>query len=83
MSGRTLLRALASGSLLKSHRYLDGTKAFRLHPLGSPPVTVERSTVEALLKCGFIQSNHKFPAATHLLTDKGKVAVATQDGAQK
>jgi hypothetical protein len=46
-------------------------------------VTVERSTVEALLKCGFIQSNHKFPAATHLLTDKGKVAVATQDGAQK
>jgi hypothetical protein len=79
---KTLLSALASGSLLKSHRYLDGTKAFRLHPLESPPANVGSSIVEALLERGFIQSNQKFPAATLLLTAKGKVAVATLMGVE-
>ena len=67
-----LLRALITGSTLKSHRYLDGRKVYKLHPLEGPPEFVERSTVDFLKEHRFIDSNKKFPAATYLLTEKGK-----------
>ncbi len=72
-----VLRALAEGWLLKSHRYLDGTKVFRLHPLTGDPVTVHGRAVEALVKQQLVTSNQKFPAATYLLTEKGRALAAS------
>jgi hypothetical protein len=69
---RTLLRAMANGSTLKAHRYLDGTKEYRLHPLDRPAEIVERSVVEVLQEHGLIDSNKKFPAATFWLTEAGR-----------
>jgi hypothetical protein len=69
---RSLLRAMASGSILKVHRYLDGTKEYRLHQLDRPAEIVERSDVEALQDQGLIDSNKKFPAATFWLTAAGR-----------
>lgn len=71
-----ILRALINGSTLKSHRYLDGTKIYQLHPLDGPPETVPKTIVDSLQKGGFISSNQKFPAATFLLTDKGRELAA-------
>lgn len=73
---KRVLVALLSGNSLKSHRYLDGTKIYQLHPLTGQAETLERSTVELLCRQGLIDSNKKFPAATYWLTEKGK-ALAT------
>lgn len=67
-----VLRALINGWTLKSHRYLDGRKIFQLHPLEGPPQAVAQSTVASLKRRGLIDSNKKFPAATYLLTGKGR-----------
>lgn len=67
-----VLRALVKGTTLKSHRHLDGTKVYKLHPLEGPTETVSRKTIEALRARKLIHSNQKFPAATYLLTEKGK-----------
>lgn len=78
-----VLRALIQGCTLKSHRYLDGTKVYRLHPLDGPSQTVQRPTIDALRGHGLIHGNHKFPAATYLLTDQGReVAAALPDSAE-
>jgi hypothetical protein len=69
---RSLLRALASGSALKAHRYLDGTKEYRLHPLDRPAEIVERHVVDTLQEQRLIDSNKKFPAATFWLTAAGR-----------
>ena len=69
---RNLLRALASGSTLKAHRYLDGTKEYRLHMLDRPAEIVERRIVEVLQEHGLIDSNKKFPTATYWLTETGR-----------
>jgi hypothetical protein len=77
---REVLRALVQGCTLKSHRYLDGTKVYKLHPLDGPAQTVQRPTVDALRAHGLIQGNHKFPAATYLLTNQGReIAAALPD----
>lgn len=74
---KVVLLALAAGSTLKSHRYLDGRKEYRLHPLAEEEVkTVASETMERLRERALIDSNKKFPAATYLLTDRGKAAVA-------
>jgi hypothetical protein len=73
---RSLLRAMAGGSTLKAHRYLDGTKEYRLHPLDRPAEIVERSIVEGLHEQGLIDSNKKFPAATFWLTEAGRARLA-------
>lgn len=73
---RQLLLALASGSILKSHRDVDGTKVYQLHPLDGPAETVKRATLESLSDHGLIDSNKKFPAATYWLTEKGKELAA-------
>lgn len=73
---RQVLLAIARGWTLKSHRYLDGRKEYQLHPLDEGDVrTVAWETVDALREQGFIDSNKKFPAATYLLTDKGREVV--------
>lgn len=74
-----LLRALASGATLKSHRYLDGRKVYQLHWLdGHPPQTVRRSTVAAMQARGLLFSNQKFPAATYMLTEAAHQLLASE-----
>ena len=67
-----LLQAMAGGWTLKAHRYLDGAKEYRLHPLQGPSEIVAPSIVEALVDQRLIDSNKKFPAATFYLTDLGR-----------
>jgi hypothetical protein len=71
-----LLRSLASGAMLKSHRYLDGTKIHKLYALHGASETVRQPTVECLRRHGLIESNKKFPVATYLLTDRGRTVAA-------
>jgi uncharacterized protein YjhX (UPF0386 family) len=72
-----VLRALIQGCTLKSHRYLDGQKVCQLHPLDGPPQTVDKAVVDSLKRRQLIDSNKKFPAATYLLTDRGKEMAIT------
>lgn len=73
---KRVLLAIARGWTLKSHRYLDGEKEYRLHPLDEGDVQpVAWETVDGLRERGLIDSNKKFPAATYLLTDKGREVV--------
>ena len=65
---------MASGWTLKAHRYLDGRKEYRLHPLTGDSQLIAADIVEALVEAGQIDSNKKFPAATFWLTDKGRAA---------
>jgi hypothetical protein len=70
---QSVLAALAQGATLKAHRSLDGAKVHRLHPLdGGPAQAVDPGTVAALHELGLVESNMKFPAATYLLTDRGR-----------
>ena len=71
-----LLRAIAGGWTLKAHRYLDGRKEYRLHPLQGPSEIVAPILVEALVDQGLIDSNKKFPAATFWLTTIGQKAIS-------
>jgi len=72
-TAKRVVMAIAEGWTLKSHRYLDGSKEYRLHPLGEGEAeTVRWETVEALRERELIDSNKKFPAATYLLTDRGR-----------
>lgn len=78
---KKVLRALINGWTLKSHRYLDGRKEYQLHPLDGPAQPVNRLTVEILKTRRLVGSNQKFPAATFLLTEKGKRVAAKLDEA--
>ena len=69
---KKVLQALITGSTLKSHRYLDGRKTYQLHSLAGRTETIRWTTVQALVDRGLIDSNKKFPAATYLLTEKGR-----------
>lgn len=72
MTELALLRALAQGYTLKSHRDLEGHKAYRLYaPHAAPPVTLDWELVAGLQDKGWIDSNKKFPAATYWLTERG------------
>lgn len=73
---RQLLEVMAEGATLKSHRDVEGHKVYLLHRLetGSPR-PISSTIVETLYRQGLIESNQKFPAATYLLTDKGKKEV--------
>ena len=73
---KRVLLSLAAGCALKSHRYLDGSKAYQLHPLDGPAETIQHAAVEYLQEHGLIDSNKKFPAATYWLTESGKRVVA-------
>lgn len=67
-----ILDAMGQGWTLKSHRFLDGAKVYRLHSLDGEIRQASAAAVEALLQQGLIQSNQKFPAATFLLTETGR-----------
>ncbi len=71
-----VLRAVAQGGTLKTHRSMDGEKLSKLHPLAAPAFDVDPAVVDALKRRKLIRSNMKFPAATYLLTDRGR-AVAS------
>jgi hypothetical protein len=45
-----ILLSMAKGDTLKSHRHLDGVKAYQLHRLDGSIAAVHRSTIEALSK---------------------------------
>lgn len=66
-----VLFALQSGWTLKSHRYLDGKKIYRLHSLNGEQIELPDAAVEPLIQRRLVHSNQKFPAATFLLTDAG------------
>ena len=72
-----VLRAIAQGGTLKTHRSMDGEKISQLHPLDAPAYDVDPEVVSSLKRRKLIRSNMKFPAATYLLTDRGR-AVATK-----
>lgn len=74
-----LLSAIAHGQFLKSHRDVDGHKAYQLHALDGSMETVAWEMVEALQEQGLIASNQKFPAATYWLTDKGQALLTRAD----
>jgi hypothetical protein len=75
-----VLRSMLKGSQLKSHRYLDGVKVYRLHAVeDNNQRPVEAATVESLNNLGLIRSNMKFPAATYLLTQAGADTAAQLD----
>lgn len=67
-----LLRTMAAGHVLKVHRTLDGVKTYRLHRLDGGEETVSARVVRGLERRGLIESNMKFPAATFLLTERGR-----------
>jgi hypothetical protein len=67
-----ILHAMITGSSLKSQRDMAGQKRYHLVSLDGDMVTVDKATVELLKKHGLVISNHKFPGATYLMTDKGR-----------
>jgi predicted transcriptional regulator len=67
-----ILRAMACGATLKAHRDLEGAKHHRLHMLDGTELGVGEAAVRALERRGLLDSNKKFPAATYILTDKGR-----------
>jgi uncharacterized protein YjhX (UPF0386 family) len=70
-----VLRALAEGLVVKSHRTPDGEKMFRLHALdGSVIEDIDAAVMGELQDWKLIDSNKKFPAASYLLTEKGREA---------
>lgn len=71
-----VLRAMAQGGTLKTHRTMDGEKLPRLHPLDAPAHDVDPAVVDSLKRRKLIRSNMKFPAATYLLTDRGRAAAS-------
>ncbi|MBK8431238.1 MAG: hypothetical protein IPL28_08075 [Chloroflexi bacterium] len=73
-----VLHAIGRGSTLKSHRDVDGHKVYRLHPLQGEAADVPYAVVQTLLHQNYLTTNQKFPAATFLLTSKGKAWLTTQ-----
>lgn len=72
---KQVLRALAEGLVVKSHRTSDGEKTFRLHALdGSVLEDIDPAVMGELQGWKLIDSNKKFPAASYLLTEKGREA---------
>ncbi len=79
-SERAILVAMSRGSLLRSHRYLDGQKMFRLHGLDGRWEPIAFNTVHRLREAGLIDSNKKFPVATFWLTEEGKLITSPTEG---
>ena len=69
---KMILARIIGGWSLKSHRDIEGNKQFVLHSLDGEKVDVEGATVHKLRRKRLIETNHKFPAATFLLTQKGR-----------
>jgi hypothetical protein len=76
---RRVLVSMGTGSFLKSHRSLDGQKAYKLHPLQGSALPVRPETVDTPRSLGLIDSNKKFPVATFWLTPEGRAALQQLD----
>lgn len=78
---RAILAAMQAGDRLKVHRAVDGDKSYRLHRLeDNHACAVAATAVDGLARAGLIESNMKFPAATFLLTDKGRMVAGAITG---
>ena len=75
---KNILCSLLNGATLKSHRYLDGGKEYRLHPLCGDASQVPAKEVQELEDRGLLLSNHKFPAATLYLSQYRRRADANE-----
>jgi len=70
---KSILSALAEGIVLKGHRNIEGEKVYKLHGMdGSEIEEVAPEVMEFLKEYKLIHSNMKFPAASFLLTEKGR-----------
>ena len=67
-----ILAQLARGWTLKAHRDLEGNKLYLLHALTDAERRVEAGDVARLFQHKLLYTNHKFPANTYLLTDRGR-----------
>ena len=74
---KAILSALAEGDTLKSHRNIEGEKAYTLHALDGTTQPVSMDAVLGLRARRLVETNHKFPAATFLLTTSGTALAAT------
>ena len=67
-----LIKKLSDGWTLKSHRYLDGEKHYKLYGPEGDEAEIDWVQVQRLLDLKVITTNQKFPAATFLLTSQGQ-----------
>lgn len=67
-----ILSAMSRGEALRSHRDIDGNKAFRLHQTSGGWRQVSANDVIRLREAGLIDSNKKFPVATFWITEAGR-----------
>jgi hypothetical protein len=67
---RRVIAAMAEGSLLRSHRNMDGGKSFLLHSSQGDATPVTAAVVRRLSARGLIGDNKKFPVATYWLTGR-------------
>ncbi len=76
-----ILRAVYQGAALRSQRDLDGQKRYLLYLDDGQIEDFGRNTVLDLHEMRLIETNHKFPSATFLLTDRGNaIAASLTDG---
>lgn len=75
-----VLVAVHEGWALRSQRDLEGNKRYLLQQAGAEEQPVARDVVLYLREHGLLETNHKFPAATFLLTSKGSTAAAELAG---
>ena len=76
-----VLKALANGIVLKGHRSIEGEKVYKLHAMdGSEIEIIAPDVMDFLKENKLIHSNMKFPAASFLLTDKGREIAAALIG---
>ena len=66
-----VLHAMMQGDSLRSQRDLEGNKRYELRSLTGEKEIVLLRTVESLRNKRLIETNHKFPSATFLLTGHG------------
>lgn len=67
-----ILAAVFQGAALRSHRDLEGNKVYLLHfGEGEEKREIGRKATLDLRTKRLIETNHKFPSATFLLTTRG------------
>ncbi len=71
-----VLTAVAAGAALRSQRDLEGNKRYELRWPDGRTEQVARPLVLSLRNRRLIETNHKFPSATFLLTERGSAIAA-------
>ncbi len=79
---QSVLVAVFTGAALRSHRDLEGNKRYALHRDEQEVGEIGRKTILSLRDKRLLETNHKFPSATFLLTTRGnKIAAQLSDSA--